>query len=207
MPKYTFVHPTKTGGTTVEQYFKQFHHKTIGGMGHVHTCSSSKNPIVIVRNPMERFYSIYNYWRNGAVNGKFMRKDTWNPPCNSINEFVFLLKQNDQHFVKKFLHKDFTTRLHFVPQSHWLKSGDYSKTIVLLYDRAGLDLKIQHLLKYLNIPVLGLPLPKVNVTKTSDSVSLLLGEEEEKWVKKYYKADFDLWHLVNNHPSRFKKVL
>nr|WRJ69911.1 putative sulfotransferase [Oceanusvirus sp.] len=203
---YTFVHPTKTGGTAVEEYFKKYHAKHIRGVGHMHTCTNSPKPLIVIRDPMERFVSMFNYWRNGAVSGKYVRKKDWLPPCDTISEFVKRLQENDPKFVRKHLHKDFTTHLHFSEQSHWIKPGDYAKTVVVVYDRQRMDEKIRDLLRYLHLPEKGLPLPRVNVTKTSPLEASEIGPKEEEWIRRRFKKDFELWHMVNKHQSRFKKV-
>jgi thiol-disulfide isomerase/thioredoxin len=174
-------------------------------MGHMHTCTNSPKPIIIVRDPMERFVSMFNYWRNGAVSGQYVRKRNWCPPCDTIAEFVKRLRENDPKFTRKHLHKDFTTHLHFVEQSHWIKPIDYAKSIVVIYDKLRMEEKLRELLRYMRLPGKGFPLPLVNVTKVS-AAACEIGPEEEEWIRKRFKKDFDLWHMVNRHQSRFKKV-
>lgn len=203
---HTFVHVTKTSGTTFEQYFKKYHPKHISGVGHTHTCSNSKNPIIIIRDPVDRFVSMFKYWRNGAESGKYTRDERWNPKCESINDFIGLLERNDQGFKKKFLHRDFTTHLHFAEQTNWLKPSDYKKAIVITYDKHAMDEKMKSLLNYLNIEAKGLPLPKTNVTKHVDSIDTVIDEQHMASLKRMFAADYRLWHMVTCHPSRFKKV-
>ena len=31
-------------------------------------------PIIIIREPYDRFISIYNYWKNGSTSGRFQRE-------------------------------------------------------------------------------------------------------------------------------------
>ena len=45
---YTFIHPTKTGGTAVEGYFKTFYPNHIQGEGHGNKCTANNKPIIIV---------------------------------------------------------------------------------------------------------------------------------------------------------------
>jgi hypothetical protein len=202
---HTFVHPTKTGGTALEQYFKKHHFRNVSGAGHIHTCANSQNPIIVIRDPMDRFVSIYKYWRNGAEDGKYKRDPDW-VSINTISDFIAKLSRNDTGFAKKYLHRDFTTDLHFSEQRHWLKPQDYSKTIVVAYDKDGLDRKLRDLLCHLKLPPTGLPLPRVNVTKSLLGVCCAMTDRDRAWVREKFKNDFELWHLVTRHPQRFKKV-
>eukprot|EP00873_Tetraselmis_striata_P033825 jgi/Tetstr1/454089/TSEL_041008.t1 len=201
----TFVHPTKTGSTAVEEYFRRHHPRRVRGVGHIHTCANSQNPIVIIREPMERFVSMFSYWRNGAADGRYRRDPDW-VDVDTISEFVGRLRAKDRGFERDYLHRDFTTSLHFEEQRHWLKPADHAKTIVVVYDRRGLEEKLRALLAHLGLPPVGLPLPRVNVTKTSARVDCTLSEEDRAWVRERFREDFRLWHLVTRHPHRFKKV-
>lgn len=202
---HTFVHPTKTGGTAVEQYFKRHHSKSVRGAGHIHTCANSQNPVVIVREPMDRFVSMFRYWRNGAMDGAYTRPPGW-VSVNSISDFIARLRDDDDAFRRKYLRRGFTTDLHFAEQGHWLDPSDHAKTVVIAYDKDRLDDKLGMLLDHLGLPRVGLPLPRVNVTKSCEGVSCEMTDEDRAWVEDRYEADFRLWHLVNKHPHRFKKV-
>lgn len=52
--KYTFIHATKTGGTALEKFFGKHYSNYITGSGHRNKCKSSDNPIIIIRNPIDR---------------------------------------------------------------------------------------------------------------------------------------------------------
>ena len=41
---YTFIHPTKTGGTALEEYFGKNYCNYITGSGHSNKCNSCDNP-------------------------------------------------------------------------------------------------------------------------------------------------------------------
>jgi hypothetical protein len=71
---YTFIHPTKSGGTALEQYFDKYYQKNIDiSGGHEVKCSNTNNPIIVVRDVKTRFYSMYKYWKNGAIDGLWKR--------------------------------------------------------------------------------------------------------------------------------------
>ena len=63
---YMFVHPTKCGGTSFVKYINK-NQLDIGIGGHDCICSKYPNPIIFLRDPLERFLSMYNYWKNGSI--------------------------------------------------------------------------------------------------------------------------------------------
>lgn len=48
--KYTFIHPTKSGGTTLQKYFEMYYKNYITGIGHENKCTNNNNPIIVVRD-------------------------------------------------------------------------------------------------------------------------------------------------------------
>jgi hypothetical protein len=147
--KYTFIHPTKCGGTAVETFFSEHYSDYIIGQGHDNACQPDNNPIIIVRCPIERFKSMFNYWKYGSCDGPYVRDAEFIEKYQSygIKDFIQLLK-NEAFYH---LYQDFTWHQHFSSISTWVNTVYYDKIIVIRYD-TDLNTKIQLLLEQLNIP-------------------------------------------------------
>lgn len=201
MTKYKFIHPTKTGGTALEKYFEAHYFNYISGKGHANTCKDFNNPIIVVRCPIERFISMYNYWKNGSVDSQYNRGPKFIEKYGnySIKNFIDLLKENKEND----LYKGFTWNVHFASMQHWIKENDYSKTIVITYD-TDLNNKIKTLLNQLNIPDKNIILKRINITK-KEPVSL--DETDMDFIKKRYAYDFRLWNNIHATPTMFMCVI
>jgi hypothetical protein len=185
--EYQFVHPTKCGGTAFKDYIQK-HKLPIKCTNHEPKCSGHPNPIIILRDPIERFISMYNYWKNGSE-----RYGRGNEFQNySIDDYIGMIKNRN-----KLLTKVFTWDQHYAPMSEWINPEDYSKTIVIMY-KPDLGDSITALLNFINKPVPNVPMEKVNVSKKT---TIILTGEQINWVKEYYACDYEL--LKQN----FKKVI
>ena len=94
LPIYQFVHVPKTGGTAVEVLFEKNYIDRIVGTTHKWVCKIDNNPIVIIREPIERFISAYHYWKNGS-HGRNSRDNTFHEKYDSytIKDFIQLQKE------------------------------------------------------------------------------------------------------------------
>jgi hypothetical protein len=200
--KYTFIHPTKCGGTAVETFFSHHYSDYIIGRGHDNACQPDNNPIIIVRCPIERFKSMFNYWKYGSHDGPYVRHTEFVEKYQSygIKDFIQLIKTN----AFDHLYQNFTWNQHFSPTSTWFNTVDYDKIIVIRYD-TDLNAKIQSLLEQLNIPKKDdVILPRINVSKKEPVV---FDMEDMAFIKKYYESDFILWNDVFANKELFKIVI
>ena len=62
---YTFVHPTKSGGTSLLNTILAHYSEYFKEMGHKYTCNE-ENPVIVIREPFDRFLSMFNYWKYGS---------------------------------------------------------------------------------------------------------------------------------------------
>ena len=159
MEKYTFIHPTKTGGSACEQFFLNHYSNRIVGQGHVNLCTETNNSIIIVRDVKSRFFSMFKYWKYGAIDSVFTRDQKFceQNESKTILDFIELLKSN-----KEYLYVGFTWDDHFKNISHWINNVSYKNIIVIKYE-SNLNEKVKKLLKTLNIPDKNIELPIFNV--------------------------------------------
>jgi len=212
MKRYIFIHPTKCGGTAINNFFmKVYPYHTITNIGFKHEkkCKDYDNPVIIVREPIDRFISMFKYWKSGGMQFKdyeditrerIRKKDFNDKYMNyTIKDFISLLKRKDIC-----LYKDFTFPVHYETMFYWIKPEDYSKTIVITYCE-DLNNRLPEILKALEIESVGKNLDKINVSKNQEAIKL--DEEDLKYIKSVYKYDIELWDNIHNNPSIFKKVL
>ncbi len=202
--KYIFIHPTKCGGTAVANYFRDHYSEHIKG-GHEHaTKCQKKNSIIIVREPYDRFISMYNYWKNGSTKGPFQRSDKFIEQFKdvSIKDFINILK--DPELSQKNLFQGFTWKQHFQPTAEWFGNINKKDIIVIKYNK-DLNSSINKLINNLNIPNKNIKVPFENVSKKTDKI--VLDESDKLEVKDIFKKDFILWEEINNKPEIFRLVL
>ena len=203
---YTFIHPTKSGGTAIELYMNKYYSDYITGRGHGNVCTNYNNPIIVVRDVKSRFISMYKYWKNGAIDTRFKRDINWRKKYKNftILDFINMLK-----FNKKKLYSGFTWNQHFNSTSSWINNTDYKNIIIIKYDD-NLNKKIHQLIDKLNIPNKNIPLGIVNKSFVDNYDVQLIHKYENQinqFIKVYFKDDIDLIYKINNHPELFKIVM
>jgi hypothetical protein len=200
---YTFIHPTKTGGTACELYFKRYYSEYITGEGHFNVCRNKNNPIILVRPVEERFISMYKYWKNGALDTRYQRTPEFLEKYKNytIKDFIKLLKENS----KDILCDDMLTESHFAPITYWFGRANYKNIIIIRYTK-NLNEKINKLLNELNIPNKNIRLTNVNISK-SFGENTNLDEEDLAFLKEYFKSDYELIDKINNNPTQFRLVI
>lgn len=200
---YTFIHPTKSGGTALEEYFAKHYSNFIKGLKHTNLCLPGNNPIIVVREPIDRFISMYKYWKNGSVDFKVHKRSTeFVKKYNSytVKDFITLLKRNST----KDLLVTFTEKEHFLQTKHWINNTPYNKIIIIKYIK-NLDIKMPYILKSLGIPDKKIPLPLTNITSSKEDI--ILDDDDLDFIKRRFKDDFELYNDVNNKKELFRMVI
>ena len=195
---YSFVNIPRNAGTSVEVLFKKNYSEKIQGIGTINACKDYKHPIIIIRNPIDRFISICNFFI--SYKGLEMKEKKIN--CKNINDFLDLKMRKDVN-LEKLLNKT-ENRKYYSKQTNWIREKEYNKTIVVVYDK-NLEIRINDLLKYLNIEIKDVSLKNIN--KIQNKKKFIFKKEQLEWLKNEFKSDFLLWDLVNNNESKFRKVI
>lgn len=205
-----FVHITKTGGTSIEQYFQKHCSKFIVGMAHdnteKHFEKRNMTVLTILREPVDRFFSQFYYWRDGSTKGKYIRRsidiNENNRLYRSVGEFINASIDNSYYTNFITNHKmGFTWNVHFFQQKKWL-NGKHKNTYIICYNTNLME-RTQSALRAMNSICNVSNLPKINPTL---HVKENLSYVQFNWLKNKYNPDFDLW---NKHCSRnqfFSKI-
>ena len=204
--RYTLIHPTKSGGTSIENFFYLHYRSSFRGMGHASICKNNNNPIIVVRDVKSRFLSMYKYWKNGSVDMKNFKRSEEFKKCNenvSIIDFINILKTNPEELCE-----GFTWSAHFRTTCSWIdKKTDYKNIIVITYE-TELNPKIQKLINILGIENKNIPLPKNNVSVPIYNENDLLDDPiVDDFINDYFKDDITLINTIKNNPELFKLVI
>lgn len=209
---YAFVHPTKTGGTAVEQYLQTHFARYISGNGHETSAKDAlefgKVPVMFIREPVSRFKSVYHYWKNGATEGPYQRDGKWDPTVDDIQGFIDILKSYSPG-NQSILETWFTAGVHYAPQSDWLPSDCWSETIVVFYSKMHLTANLRNLLRHLGLVGVGGELPDLPVVNSSkrDTIPPVLRQEDLDFIRERYADDMKLWQAATEYPEKFKAVV
>lgn len=201
MVQYTFVAPTKSGTSALQQFFSSYD-ENIKTNQHAFLCTNDNNPIIVVRDVASRFLSMYKYWKNGSL--LYTRSEEWKEKYKdfSLRNFVHYLKDKNPE-----LYNDFTWDQHFAETFAWINGTDYKNIVVVRYE-TDLNDKIQALLTALEIPNKNIALEKRNVSIDESSCDAELEKEEiQLFIQEYFKNDLAFMKTINEHPEFFKMVI
>lgn len=199
--KHILIHPTKTGGTVVELFFKKNYSKYIqDGWGHEKRCADVERPITIFRDPYDRFSSMFRYWKFGSERYKLEKKKLNERSCFNINDFAGFIKNNKTEM----LYNEWLWDVHFKPQSYWYNC-DYNKIIVIEYCD-NLHNSVYKLLSFLGIENKNIELGIVNKT-CKEKNNFKLNNENIQWFKEYFKEDLNISSQIKKNSHNFKLLI
>lgn len=200
---YTFIHPTKCGGTAIEVFLKKVYPGKFVTGGHGIRCTNTNNPIIVVRDVRSRFMSMFKYWKRGS--NQFKRTDDFLQRYAKVTilDFVEILKEQNTA-----LHHGFTGRGHFMPTVEWMRNVNYKNIIVVKY-KNDLNESIQRLVNCLGIENKGVPLTRMNVSvdMNEEDKVLVAHPVVSEFINSYFKEDIELMRRIDECPHDFKCVL
>lgn len=194
---YAFVHVTKSGGTALERYFRAHVAEHVRGDGHDATCDSTRDvPIIVIREPLDRFASMYRYWKHGSeVFGA-----GGGPVDANVKDFIAALRSND---TETLFRADYLWHHHVAPTSAWLGSAPLSSIVAVRY-RHDLGAALPALFAALGLPAPAAALERVNVSGVED---VELDDEDIQFVRERFAADFELWETLRTRPGAFRAAI
>lgn len=214
MKKFNFLHITKTGCTSLIDYFLKHYRQYLCRCpdDYPHEITSSDIPkeclvVVCVRDPLDRFISAYNYYMYGS---EMYNEQNYFYRESDINLFIKnILPSILQTEIKTILESkkiDYIWNKHFYPQSFWLNKEDFNRTIIIKYTNC-LSLKIKPLCNILNIPYIdsidGVLQHKNITSKKSKNINKLTYD----FIKTQYSIDYDLFQTIDNYPNKFYRII
>jgi hypothetical protein len=196
--KYTFVHPTKCGGCAVEDFLNENYSCYFSTEGHYNKCKYDNDSIIIVRDPVDRFKSMYKYWKYGSERHQINEEHIENFKDVNIKTFISMIKERSNNLIT-----EFTQDIHYKPITHWINTT-YNNIIILKYNK-DLNNTVQKMISKMNIPNKVNKLVKhTNISKSTEEI--VLDNDDLLFIKKYFISDYHLIYLINKHPKMFRGV-
>ena len=189
---YNYCHIPKTAGSSIRETVKHTR-GDINYYGHewLKQCSIMDNNIAIIREPIDRFISSFNYCKYGSdMHTKYGGPSSIDDKELNINEFISRLKEGDEDSWR--IMNSTEGRCgegHWKSQYHFI--GEKTKLACYNKDPKVLEHNINNVLK--GLPYLELKhenkTGKGNHSVTRDDLT----DESIKWIENHFSKDLSLW--------------
>jgi len=212
MQKYTFIHIPQNGGHTIKHYVTKNNinnlichdtnhpinyrlpRKTVGQIHHSLVCEKYINPIIVWRDPIERFEQLYIHWKNTTTHWMTIRAKKILENELTIDNFISLFSSSE----KAYYFNPGLWEVHFLPQSFWLGNCPLNDIIIIKHN-PNLLLSFQKIISHKN----NKELKKTENTKKR----IVLEPHHLTFIRDFYKKDFEIYNMMHKTPSAFKKVV
>ena len=188
------IHVPKTGGFAMCTFLAHHFPGHFELMGHEFRTKDSENPIVTIRNPIERVESAYQYLTKGSEIFDLNERMTFWEFLAVAEELMGSIRPDEHDLLSKY-----PTTIHSLPQAYWINREDYSKTIVIIYQK-DLNESVFELLRILDLPEPTERLPTLNATRNKKPMRF--SGHELKKIMDLYVSDFALWHEIVHNPNK-----
>jgi len=187
---YNYCHIPKTAGSSIQVSAKNRDDIQFNGHRKSRKCSEIDNTFAIIRNPVDRFISSFNYCKYGSKMWGIGGDSIINNKNEDINDFISKLKNGDKDSWKIINAKNGTCG-----QGHWTSQhdfiGDDTKLACYNSDSSILENNLNKVLKdipYLKLEHANKTHVRNNTTKRSD-----LTQESIDWIEDHYSKDLEFW--------------
>lgn len=186
-----FCHTPKTAGSAIRDSI--YAAAGVGYCGH-YKCDCRARTFDVVRHPVDRFVSSFNYCRNGGTSHRNVHdEDHHRPPTDDINEFVDMLRTG-----RASAWDALRTQSGLCGGGHWRQQAgsNCADTEHACYspDQAVMQSRINVILKKHGLDPIELPVTNktIHVDGKTAKVSDLT-RASVIWIEAYYSADMQLW--------------
>lgn len=166
---YHFVHPTKTGGTTVEQFLSTCDSGVVhSGRGHDIRCEDVDKSIVLIRDPYIRAESVFRYWKFGSrefcqdrlhqrshIDSATAFWKIIESHCVDGPSSLVTTRNKSPHNTSVFCGIEcpwYMWEAHFLPMTWWIGNGSRKDTRILVNNETHLKEHTFHLLDSIGCP-------------------------------------------------------
>lgn len=189
---YYFIHIPKNGGTAFERYFlsRHFGHHYI----QEYPYAVWNKTIAIIRNPLNRLISIYNY---SKMKKTYWHSDDGSTPYGQNQLHQYCITNSFDQFIRDVCGNKFDEYIHLSAQYKFIVTpGNVIPTNLIRYEQLDKDLS-----RFLCAKIV---LPKYNKSIYQDNNMPYFTDELKSLVHNKYEIDFNIYNYLLRHKKTNK---